>query len=74
MSCIVCQELAILKRRGYSYCREHSKYAVLDPEELETVVLMRFKGSTVKDIENKLNKMLRLYDKPERQNLNPYNL
>ncbi len=56
--CIVCNDMGVKERHGNYFCAMHSKYHTIDPNKLETIILMRFKGKTPKEIEEKLDKLL----------------
>ena len=56
--CIVCNDMGVIERHGNYFCSLHSKYHTLDPKKLEIIILMRFKGKTPKEIEEKLDKLL----------------
>ena len=57
-ACIICGDVSVIERHGNYFCSIHSKYHTLDQNKLESIVLMRFKGKTPKEIEKKLDKLL----------------
>ena len=56
--CLVCGEQATVESYGYTFCDKHRKYAEIDPEALESLVIWRLEGKSVEEIEKRLNKML----------------
>jgi hypothetical protein len=57
-ACLVCGELASVESYGYTFCEKHKKYADIDPESLEILVIWRLEGKSVDAIEKLLEKML----------------
>ena len=57
-ACLVCGKLASVESYGYTFCEKHKKYADIDPEGLEVLVIWRLKGKSIEEIEKLLDKML----------------
>jgi len=57
-ACLVCGESATVESYGYTFCDKHKRYAEIDPESLEVLVIWRFKRISVEEIEKRLDKML----------------
>lgn len=57
-ACLVCGGSATVQAYGYTFCDKHKRYAEIDPEGLESLVIWRFEGKSVQEIEKRLDKML----------------
>jgi hypothetical protein len=57
-ACLVCSRPATFESYGYWFCEPHSKYGKIDPEALEPLVMWRLRGLSVKEIENRLDRLL----------------
>lgn len=56
--CLICEDEAVAEKYGNSFCEKHKKYLAIDPEDLETIVIYRFMGVPVPDIEKELDEIL----------------
>jgi hypothetical protein len=56
--CIICGELSVVNKYGFTFCSDHRGYSVLEPEDLECIVLWQIAGLPEVYIKQELDSLL----------------